>query len=67
MAQGTMSPHLLLYRESGIYNYDLANNVIFTRPLLTLQPELASYGACSGKYDGKDAMFFAYHDSIQIY
>ena len=60
--------HLLLYRESGIYNYDIANNVIFTRPLLPLgPPELSSYGACSGKYDGKDAMFFAYHDSIQIY
>ena len=61
------NPHLLLYRESGIYNYDLTNNIIFTRPLLTLQPELTSFGACDGKYDGKDALYIAYNQSIQIY
>ena len=62
------SPHLLFTRESGIYAYDITDNVILDRPLLDPGWDFTyGMGACTGKYDGKDAMFVANDHSILIY
>lgn len=62
------SPHLLLTRESGVYDYNITYNVILGRPLLDPGWDYTyGMGACTGKYDGKDAMFIANDHSILIY
>ena len=62
------SSHLLLSRESGVYDYDIANNYVFGRPLMDPGWDY-SYGdgACIAKYEGKDAMFVAIGHEIRIY
>ena len=62
------SSHLLISRESGVYNYDIANNFIFDRPLMDPGWDYTyGIGACTAKYDGKDAMFVAIDHDIRIY
>ena len=62
------SPQLLFTRESGIYAYDITDNVIFDHPLLDPGWDYTyGMGASTGKYDGKDAMFVANDHSILIY
>ena len=59
--------HLLLSRESGVYDYDINNNIIYDRPLLTVEYESLGFGACTAKYNDKDAMFVVVGNTIQIY
>jgi hypothetical protein len=62
------SPHLLITRESGVFDYNITNNSIFDSPLLDPGWDYTyGMGACTGKYDGKDAMFIANDHSILIY
>ena len=61
-------PHLLLSRESGVYDYDITNNVFFDNPLIPVGEEgNLSLGTCIGKYDGKNAAFIAIGDIVYIY
>ncbi len=60
--------HLLLSRESGVYDYDIANNFIFDHPLMNPGWDYTyGVGACTAKYNGKDAMFVAIGHDIRIY
>ena len=59
-------PHLLLSRASGVYDYDISNNVILDRPLLDFEDN-NSMGACTALYDGKEAMFIVVDSTVQIY
>ena len=60
--------HLLLSRESGVYDYDIANNFIFDHPLMNPGWDYTyGVGACTAKYDGKDAMFVAIGHDIRVY
>ena len=61
-------PHLFQLRQTGIYNYDIEENIVHDRPLFSsvLLGEV-SYGACVGKYEGKDAIFFAVDNVFYIY
>ena len=60
--------HLLLTRESGVYDYDITNNVILDNPLMSInEDDEIGFGACTGKYDGKDALFFTVNDTLCIY
>ena len=62
------SSHLLVSRESGVYDYDIANNFIFDRPLMDQDWDYTNgMGACAAKYDGKDAMFIVVDHDIRIY
>ena len=62
------SPHILISRESGVYDYDINNNVILDRPLLNPGWDYTyGIGAYIGKYDGKEAMFIAIDHCIRIY
>ena len=62
------SSHLLLSRESGVYDYDIANDFIFEQPLVNPGWDYTyGIGACTAKYDGKDAMFVAIDHDILIY
>ena len=61
------NPHLLLSREFGVYDYDIANNTIFDHPLLAFEELNENLGTCSGKYDGKDALFIAIGNTVHIY
>jgi hypothetical protein len=62
------SPHLLLSREPGIYDYDITNNAILDRPLLDPGWDYTyGVGAFIAKYNGKDAMFINNGYSILIY
>jgi hypothetical protein len=62
------TPHLLLSMETGVYDYDLTNNVIFDRPLIESDWDYTyGIGAHIGKYNGKEAMFIAIGYSIRIY
>ena len=62
------SPHLLITRESGVFDYNITNNSIFDSPLLDPGWDYTyGMGACTGKYDGKNAMFIANDHSILIY
>ena len=62
------NPHLLLTRTSGIYNYDINSNLIYERPLVSIDWDYTyGLGAHVGKYDGKDAIFVAIDYSIRIY
>ena len=59
--------HLLVVRDSGIYDYDIANN-FFDRCLIPFEGgAIVQYGACTGKYDSKDAVFFGVGDAVYIY
>ena len=60
--------HLFSSRESGVYDYDIANDFIFDRPMLDPGWDYTyGIGACVAKYDGKDAMFVANDHDIRIY
>ena len=62
------TPHLLLSGETGVYDYDITNNIILDRPLMDPGWDYTyGVGAHIGKYDGKDAMFIAIGFSIRIY
>ena len=62
------SHHLLITRESGVYDYDIANNFIFGHPLMDPGWDYTyGVGACTGKYQGKDALFVAIGFGIRIY
>jgi hypothetical protein len=62
------TPHLLLSGETGVYDYDITNNVILDRPLMNPGWDYTyGIGAHIGKFDGKDAMFIAIGFSIRIY
>jgi hypothetical protein len=62
------TPHLLLSGETGVYDYDITNNIILDRPLMEPGWDYTyGVGAHIGKYDGKDAMFIAIGFSIRIY
>ena len=62
------APHLLLSLETGVYDYDITNNVIFDRPLMDTDWDYTyGVGAHVGKYDGKDAMFVTIDHDILIY
>jgi hypothetical protein len=62
------NPHLLMSRELGVYDYDINNNYIFDQPLLTFGGEAnESLGTCTGKYDGKDALFVVVGNTVYIY
>lgn len=61
-------PHLLLVRDSGVYDYDIPNRLIHARPLLEIgAEETVGYGACVATYDGKDALFMVVDDAVRIY
>ena len=61
-------PHLLVSMESGVYDYDIANNYIFDQLLISVGEETnSSLGTCSGKYDGKDAAFIVVGNTVYIY
>ena len=57
--------HLLLLMESGIFDFDIHKNIIYDQPVLDIGVE--NYGACTGKYEGKDALFFVVGNTLQIY
>jgi hypothetical protein len=62
------TPHLLLTLESGVYDYDINNNVILGNPLLPMNDgDNLGFGACTAKYDDKDALIFAVNDTLRIY
>ena len=62
------SSHLLISRVSGVYDYDIANNFISDHPLLDPDWDYTyGVGACTAKYNGKDAMFVAIDRAIRIY
>ena len=56
------NPHLLMEAGFGIFDYDINNNYIRPDPLHSFSHydiyEINSYGGCSAKYYGKDAMYF---------
>ena len=60
------SPHLLLQRESGIYDYDINSNVINDKPLISFNGNTAM-GICTGTYDGKEALFVREGEFVSIY
>ena len=60
------TPHLLISAPSGVYDYDITNNVIFDQPLLA-EDNNDSMGTCAGKYDGKDALFLVVGNTVYIY
>ena len=60
--------HILISSESGVYDYDITNNIIFDRLLLNPGWDYTyGVGAHIGKYNGKDAMFIAIDHCIRIY
>ena len=62
------TPHLLLTKKDGVYDYDINNNIIFTRPLFQIaEDSIWSYGCCVAKYGDKDALFFPFRNNICIY
>ena len=61
-------PHLLTSTETGVYDYDIANNFISNRPLLSVGEEINyNIGACPGIYDGKDAAFIVINNFVYIF
>lgn len=61
-------PHLLLLLDSGVFEYDIHNNVIKDRPLLDIGSEHSlGYGACLATYDGKEAMVFSMDSTLCFY
>ena len=62
------NPHLLVSRQWGVYDYDINNNFIFDQPLLAFGGDGDDIlGACTGKYDGKDALFIVIGNTVHIY
>ena len=62
------TPHLLLSRESGVYDYDINNNVIFDQPLLNMDEEInSSLGTCTWMYNGKEALFIVINNIAHIF
>ena len=62
------NPHLLVSRRWGVYDYDINNNFIFDQPLLAFGGDGDDIlGACTGKYDGKDALFIVIGNTVHIY
>ena len=62
------TPHLLLVRQTGVYDYDVTSNYIFDRRLLDIGVDaIGGIGACTARYNGKDAMFLIVNDSVCIY
>lgn len=61
------NPHLLLTKDWGIYDYDINNNFIFDRPLLAYNESSDSMGACTGQYNGQEAMFVVIGNTVLIY
>lgn len=62
------NPHLLLSKEYGVYDYDINSDAILTHPLFGFGEESnTSLGNCTGKYDGKDALFLVVGNSVCIY
>jgi hypothetical protein len=61
------NPHLLLIEATGqIYDYDITNDIIHNRPLLSLNGNPHG-GSFFGKYDGKNALFVSINDTTYIY
>ena len=62
------NPHLLLTRATGVYDYDVTNNIIFDRPLLSFGEDVAiEYGSCLGNYEGEEILYIASNHSIRMY
>ena len=62
------NPHLLLSIAPGVYDYDINNNYINSRPLLRLDDEgNDALGTCTGNYNGKDALFLMVGETVRIY
>ena len=57
------SPHLLLV-SGEVYDYDINNNIIHNRPLITISN---TKDACVGEYEGKDALFVISGNTLCIY
>ena len=60
------TPHLLLSRKSGVYDYDINSNVIKDHPLISFNDN-TGMGICTGTYDGKEAIFAMVGESVCIY
>ena len=60
------NPHLLISIQSGVIDYDINNNFIHNSPLL-VENDNNSLGTCTGKYDGKDALFIVVGNTVSIY
>ena len=56
----------MLQRESGVYDYDINNNFIDVVPLISYNDNTIM-GICTGKYDGKDAVFVMVGETACIY
>ena len=62
------NPHLMLSSTFGVYDYDITNNYITTVPLLSFgETSNSSLGTCTGKYDGKDALFIVVGSTLYIF
>ena len=62
------SSHLLMVRDFGVYDYDIALNSIRNYPLPLEEPVIApGFGACTGKYDDKEALFFVLDSTLYVY
>lgn len=60
--------HLLMLRDFGVYDYDIAHNTIRHHALPLEEPVIApNYGICTGKYGDKDALFFVLDSTLCIY
>ena len=62
------TPHLIVSKESAVYDYDIDNNFVFDRPLISVgEDPNPSLGTCTGKYDGKDAVFIVIGNTVNIF
>lgn len=60
--------HLLISRESGVYDFDIDNDFLSDYPLLSMGEDTnSSLGTCSGGYDGKEALFIVINETAYIY
>ena len=59
--------HLLFLQEHGIYDYNLRDNVVKERPVMTWGDHTVGYGAFKADYNGKDAMVFSMDSTVYIY
>ena len=51
------NPHLLLFGNHSIYDYDIISNSLSDHPVAFMGFVGSVVGACIGKYEGKDAAF----------
>ena len=58
--------HLLLTTRNQVFDYDIANNSYHNRSLFGIYYDEIT-GASTGKYDGKDAMYFVVGSTIRIF